>query len=129
MGSRGKLLLITGIVVGLSVMAFSAGAMLAQSGVFGSIDNKFGDQHLKTAVALVELHKTRFGEYPKDLAELRFIGDWDLGALHATEYCTNEEQTAYFVEVRRGWIGKPELSVPEEFWVGTGFDSTLGPCG
>jgi hypothetical protein len=37
-------------------------------------DNMFGDQHLKTAVALIELHKVRYGKYPDSLRDLRFTG-------------------------------------------------------
>ncbi len=38
-------------------------------------DAKFGDQHFKTAIALIELHKVRFGEYPKSFDELKYTGD------------------------------------------------------
>jgi hypothetical protein len=45
------------------------------------LDQKFGDQHLKTAVALIELHKVRYGEYPETLDDLRYTGEWDAIAL------------------------------------------------
>ena len=41
------------------------------------LDRKFGDQHLKTAVALIELHKVRYGEYPETLDDLTYTGEWD----------------------------------------------------
>ncbi len=128
MKTHTKVLLIVGVVAGLSVVAFAAGAIVMRSGWLRPIDNQFGDQHLKTTVALVELHDKRFGRYPKSLSGLRFLGDWDHIALHATEYCVNDDRTAYFVKVRRGWMGEPALAMPNGFWSGTGFDPSLGPC-
>jgi hypothetical protein len=93
-----------------------------------AIDNQFGDQHLKTTVALVELHKLRFGRYPAKLSDLRYTGDWDAIALASVEYCAPGDGSRYFVKVRRGWIAAPELNMPEEFWRGTGFDSAIGGC-
>lgn len=119
------------VVLAVALMAAVGGGalfLLLRSGITGPIDNKFGDQHLKTTVALVELHKTRFGHYPQQLSDLRFTGEWDAIALHATDYCTNANQAAYYVEVRRGWAGKPTLAMPDDFWVGTGYDASLGPC-
>jgi len=101
---------------------------LFRSGVTLSLDNKFGDQHLKTTVALVELHKTRYGAYPDSLSELRFVGDWDAIALGSVKYCAAQDHKSYFVEVLRGWVAKPDLELPAEFWKGTGFNSSLGPC-
>src|SRR6266496_1371394 len=40
-------------------------------------NKQFGDQHFKTAIALIELHKIRFGEYPATLDSIKYIGDWD----------------------------------------------------
>ena len=98
------------------------------AGFTHGIDNKFGDQHLKTTVALVELHKVRFGRYPATLRDLKFTGDWDQIALINTRYVCNPEGTAYYVEVARGWIGKPTEVMPEEFWRGTGYSPTLRPA-
>jgi hypothetical protein len=38
-------------------------------------EQKSGDQHVKTVIALIELHKTRYGAYPESLEGLRFVGD------------------------------------------------------
>src|SRR5437764_15336998 len=73
------------------------------SGITRPIDNMFGDQHLKTVVALVELHKTRYGRYPQTLRQLKFTGEWDQLALGVVLYHANPEGTAYYVEVQRGW--------------------------
>src|SRR6266446_665348 len=62
--------------------------LLAPGGIRG-LDNQFGDQHLKTAVALIELHKVRFGKYPSSLSDLKFTGQWDQLALQRVRYYTN----------------------------------------
>lgn len=88
-------------------------------------DVMFGDQHLKTTVALVELHKVRYGRYPETLDDLKYLGDWDSIALSAVKYRVNAARTRYCVEVERGWVAKPHLDMPAEFWQGTGFDPSL----
>jgi hypothetical protein len=90
-------------------------------------DNMFGDQHLKAAVALIELHKVRTGRYPDSLSDLKFTGQWDAIALRSVRY-PNRGRTAYYIEVEQGWIGKPDLKMPEEFWKGTGYDLSLRPA-
>lgn len=81
-------------------------------------DQMFGDQHFKTAIALVELHKVRFGEYPQSLSELKYTGDWDQIALNSVTY--EKYQQGYRLKVTRGWAGKPQLQYPDEFWQGLG---------
>jgi hypothetical protein len=93
------------------------------------MDNLFGDQHMKTAVALIELHKLRYGSYPASLDDLKFTGQWDQIALTNVSYYPNADHTAYYIAVRRGWVGKPNLEMPKEFWQGTGYDPRLRPAG
>jgi hypothetical protein len=81
-------------------------------------DQKFGDQHFKTAVALIEVHKVRFGEYPNTLKDLKFVGEWDRAALTSVAY--KKVANGYELDVVKGWVGKPELSYPDEFWKGLG---------
>jgi len=81
-------------------------------------DRKFGDQHFKTAIALIELHKIRFGEYPNSLKDLKFVGEWDQIALNGVSY--QRLGNGYELNVVRGWVGKPELDYPAEFWNGLG---------
>ena len=86
----------------------------------------FGDQHLKTTVALIELHKTRYGKYPKKLSDITFTGAWDSIHTHAVYYLPSKDLSSYYVEVTRGWVGKPDnLNMPEEFWQGTGYNPSL----
>lgn len=81
-------------------------------------DQKFGDQHFKTAISLIELHKVRFGEYPASLKDLKFTGEWDQIALINMEY--KRLGNGYELNITRGWVGKPELKYPDEFWKGLG---------
>jgi hypothetical protein len=88
-------------------------------------DKTFGDQHLKTSVALIELHKLRYGSYPANLKDLKFTGEWDRIALQSVDYKAGDDRQSYYIEVKRGWVGKPELNMPEEFWQNTGYDRSL----
>lgn len=117
------------VLLGLAILAGFAAALTSgfPAGRDG-LDNLFGDQHLKTTVALVELHERRYGRYPASLDDLRFTGEWDRIALDSTHYCTNPDRSAYHIEVKRGWMGEPDLSPPAAFWRGTGFSESLGPC-
>ncbi len=81
-------------------------------------DTKFGDQHFKTAISLIELHKIRYGTYPGSLKDLRFMGEWDTIALNSVEY--KKLESGYELNVTRGWIAQPTLSYPKEFWQGLG---------
>jgi hypothetical protein len=116
----------TSLLIGVACLVLLI-RYITSSGITRPIDNIFGDQHLKTTVALVELHKLRYGRYPKSLRELRFAGNWDQLALNSVAYYTNPEGTAYYVEVERGWAGKPTLDMPAEFWKGTGYSPALKP--
>ncbi len=113
--------------VGLGLAGYMAYRVVA-SGATKPLDNMFGDQHLKTTVALVELHKTRYGAYPARIADLTFVGPWDMIALGAVSYCASADGQSYFVAVRRGWVARPDLDMPAAFWQGTGYSPAVGPC-
>jgi hypothetical protein len=81
-------------------------------------DAKFGDQNFKSSIALIELHRVRFGQYPATLSELKFTGEWDQIYLGGVEY--KRLENGYELNVTRGWIGKPSLEYPPEFWNGLG---------
>jgi hypothetical protein len=120
-------------LITVGVFAVLAGGVLAvrytlvASGITKGPDHIFGDQNLKTSVALIELHKVRFGKYPRSLEELKFTGQWEQIALQSVSYYPNADGTAYYLEVERGWIGKPDLKMPDEFWRGTGYTTSLKP--
>ena len=108
----------------LPVIALAAVAVsLAACGPFRQqADAQFGDQNFKSAIALIELHKVRFGAYPDNLRDLKFIGPWDAGPLASVEYRKLDE--GYELNVVRGWIGAPDLSYPAGFWQGLGVRKT-----
>jgi hypothetical protein len=121
--------LIIGLVAVGILILFLVGYLVIHSiiasGITKGPDNMFGDQNLKTAVALIELNKVRYGKYPDTLRDLKFTGQWDQIALNSVAYYPNADRTRYYIEVERGWVGKPSLQVASEFWQGTGYDPSL----
>ena len=85
-------------------------------------DAKFGDQNFKTAIALIELHKVRYGAYPETLKDIRYAGDWDAIGTNSVEY--KRMGNGYELNINRGWVGKPDLSYPPDFWHGLGIISS-----
>ncbi len=124
---RNKILLIVGLLLVAAACGWLTLRKIVASGITKGPDVMFGDQHLKTSVALIELHKTRYGKYPDTLSALKFTGQWDQIVLQSVEYYPNPERTAYYLEVERGWMGKPNLEMPPEFWRGTGYSASLKP--
>ena len=128
-----KLLIAVAVVASLLVMvgfvAMTAKQVL-DMGFHRGPDAMFGEQHLVTTVAHVELHKLRNGRYPDSLQDLEHTGNWDSIALQSTYYGANDDGSAYCVKLMRGWIGVPEeLDLAPGFWDGLGYDPTLPPCG
>ncbi len=82
-------------------------------------NQRFGDQHFKTAIALIELYKVRFGKYPESLDSVKYMGDWDLIIKTSVKY--QKLDSGYRLDLMNGWIGKPHrLNYPDEFWKGLG---------
>lgn len=98
------------------------------AGVKEQVNEKFGDQHFKTAIALIELHKIREGSYPKTLSDLKYIGEWDQIDLSSVEYLKLSD-TTYQLDLANGWMGIPgKLKYPAPFWKGLGLQkSNLKP--
>src|ERR1051325_7818077 len=71
---------------------------LTRSGLTRRFDKMFGDQHLTTSIALLELHKTRYGRYPQSLKELKFIGGWDQLPLNSVRYYPAADGSKYYLE-------------------------------
>jgi hypothetical protein len=86
-------------------------------------EKKFGDQDFKTAIALIELHRVRFGEYPDALSELRFLGEWDKMALDSVSY--ERVGSRYRLALTQGW-GAGQGEYPAEFWHGLGIERPAG---
>jgi hypothetical protein len=124
MTRRNKIIAAFGVLFVVLMGSFTA-FRIYRSGFWKGPDAMFGDQHLKTSVALIELHRTRRGEYPTTLGDLEFVGEWDRIALNSVSYRANETRTKYCVQVERGWVAKPRLNMPSEFWAGTGYDPSV----
>lgn len=92
------------------------------SGDTRALEALVGDQYFKTAVALVELHKVRYGEYPNSLQDLKFTSAFDKAAINAVEY--HKLANGYELNLVRGIKERPELSYPPDFWRGLGLVKT-----
>ena len=82
----------------------------------------FGDQNFKSAVAMIELHRVRTGEYPITLKDLKYLGRWDQIWLSGVKY--ERVDDGYDLFVVRGWVGEPELEMPEDYRHGLGIRKT-----
>ncbi|MCL9809787.1 hypothetical protein [Flavobacterium luminosum] len=80
---------------------------------------KFGDQHFKTAIALIELHKVREGVYPSSLKELKYTGDWDNFIYQAVEYKKLDDGYELNL-VNNPLVENENLDYPDDFWKGLG---------
>jgi len=87
------------------------------------INNAFGDQHFKTAVALIELHKIRYGAYPETVDDIKFTGDWD--GMISSSVTYEKKENGYTLIPTRGFMNKPNLSYPDEFYQGLGMQNRL----
>ena len=122
------LYLVIGIIIvfGMSVGMYQVVQSIVGTDFTQDTNKMFGDQHLKTSVALIELHKTRNGQYPNKLSDIKYTGKWDQLHLKSVDYRPGKDLQSYYIEVTRGWISKPViLKIPKGFWKGTGFDPIL----
>ena len=77
-------------------------------------NQEFGDQHFKTAISLIELHKIREGEYPETLNDIKYLGSWDMIIFNSVEY--RRVKKGYELDLINGWMGKPdEIKYPDDF--------------
>ena len=83
------------------------------------------DQELKKAIAYIELHKLRNGNYPNALSELKFLSAMDSSLFNSIEYTRLD--SVYELNIKTefasfGDEGKKEvqLNYPPEFWKGLG---------
>lgn len=81
------------------------------------------DQNFKRAIALIELHKIRFDDYPTSLQEQKFkafLGGWDQFVYKSVVYAQLGE--GYMLNLISQESLK--LSYPTEFWNGLGLMKT-----
>lgn len=80
----------------------------------------FADQGFKTAIALVELHRIRNGEYPQSLDALEYTGDWD--PIHYQFVSYKRLEGGYGLNVATNMAEK--LDYPADFFSGLGLVAT-----
>ena len=80
------------------------------------------DQRFTTAIALLELHRLRFGTYPESFSDLQFVGVYDVRMLQGLRYEKLSEGYSLDIVMRTGTT--PDLSYPAEFWKGLGIRRT-----
>ena len=80
------------------------------------------DERFKTAIALIELHRIRFGNYPDALGDLQFLGWGDHGLEDSVRY--EKLQEGYALDILTASAEKPALSYPGDFWRGLGIRRT-----
>lgn len=83
------------------------------------------DQELKKAIAYIELHKLRNGNYPNALSELKFLSAMDSSLFNSIEYTRFD--SVYELNIKTEFASsdgeeKKEipLKYPPEFWKGLG---------
>ena len=81
------------------------------------------DQRFKTAIALVELHRLRFGKYPDSLDDLQFLGASDRRTL-AKGLRYEKLQDGYGLDIVSGKDQKPRVTYLPDFWRGLGIRRT-----
>ena len=80
------------------------------------------DQRFKAVIALVELHRLRFGAYPDSLKDLQFLAPYDQASLESVRYEKLPDGYALDIITPKG--EKPGLSYPADFWKGLGIRRT-----
>jgi len=85
------------------------------------------DKRFKRAIALIELHRTRFGAYPRTLKDLQFLDQSDYTMLAGTRYELLPD--GYALDVIVPPTTKLEFSYTADFWRGLGLRRTNVPGG
>jgi hypothetical protein len=127
-----KRLVILAIVVGVALVATLAVLGIRAVQRFdahwsdpGNQTRFVAPQAMNRAVGLVELHRIRYGRYPADLTDLRFLSRLDSSLLGWLEYAASEDGSAYYLAVARDRPGAEDVTWPAEYWEGTGRDTAL----
>lgn len=83
------------------------------------------DQHFKSAVGAIGLHKLRNGKYPASLYELKYLNPMDSTMFNFVEYKSLD--SLYELNVKGEYpsltgkeMNKINLKYPKEFWKGLG---------
>lgn len=84
-----------------------------------------GDWEFKKAIAQIELHKLRNGNYPNSLSDLKFLSQMDSSMFSLVEYTRYD--SVYELNLKMEFatldgkeMKKVNLHYPPEFWKGLG---------
>lgn len=89
-----------------------------------NMQKMMADMEFKKAIAQIELHKVRNGNYPNSLSELKFLSAMDSSMFSYVEYTRLDAGYELNLAVKLvGLNGKEsnlDLQYPPEFWKGLG---------
>ena len=103
------------MLLSLGLFLLLSSCIMDQDFVNQSI-NRFEDQAYKDAIALVELHKLRNGQYPEKISHIEFKGDWDMLNLENVKYQRKDNGYTIIVE----GLLLDSVKYPEKFYQGLG---------
>ncbi|WP_143164721.1 hypothetical protein [Chryseolinea serpens] len=88
-------------------------------------ENMLNDREFKNAIAHIELHKLRNGNYPNALSELMFLTAMDSSIFYSVEYTRLDSVYELNINFEHSFFGDEEkkagqLKYPPEFWKGLG---------
>lgn len=89
---------------------------------FDWAEKKFDDQHFKSAIAHIELHNVRNGEYPDSLKNLQHLGEWDAMWLSNVTY--DKTTSGYNLSTSGAFGSKATLIYPSSFKQGLGLEGS-----
>lgn len=119
---RNLLLIATTIAVAFSCIPDGAKRHLDEQ--TKNAHTMLADLQFKKSVANIELHKTRYGNYPASLRDLKFLSMMDSGFVDGVEYIKLD--SGYELNLKYDAVliggGKADITLiyPDEFWQGLG---------
>lgn len=88
------------------------------------MQTNLADQTFRKTLGDIELHKLRFGQYPKSLSEIKFLNSFDSANFHSVQYHLLDSGYELNLKARGRNVDGQKLQIdleyPEEFWQGLG---------
>jgi len=115
MESKEKYINITNIISMFIFILFILSFFDFRTSVKG--DSSIYQDYIET-IADIELHKIRYGEYPKHLKDLKFTGRWTTFHFLSMEY--RKVDNGYTLIPTDDFMTKVTFDLPDEFYQGLG---------